>query len=236
LIQHDVVGTSVQIETGKMRFSEELMHYTLHAAPGSCSFAPHIVMEELGKPYSLALMSPGHPEAKTDEFRRLNPKGRIPVLIAENFTLTEAPAILFHLGLTNPDARLLEADAENIVRSIEWFNWLSSAVHAVGVRMIWRADFFLPDQSMYEPLVHKGKEHLASAFALIESKLTDRDWAVGESYSIVDPYLLVFYRWGNRMAGDMRNTYPAWTSHARRLEERAAVQRALTQEGISLWE
>ncbi|WP_352536471.1 glutathione binding-like protein [Mesorhizobium sp. M0114] len=102
--------------------------------------------------------------------------------------------------------------------------------------MIWRADFFLPDQSMYEPLIHKGKEHLASAFALIESKLTDRDWAVGESYSIVDPYLLVFYRWGNRMAVDMRNTYPAWTSHARRLEERAAVQRALTQEGISLWE
>ncbi|MCH4549493.1 glutathione S-transferase family protein [Rhizobium changzhiense] len=129
-------------------------------------------------------MSPDHAEARADGFHRLNPKGRIPVLIAENFTLTEAPAILFHLGLTNPGAGLLGAGAENIVRSIEWFNWLSSAVHAVEVRMIrrpalrmiWRADFFLPDQSMYAPLVHKGKEHLASAFALIESKLTDRDW------------------------------------------------------------
>ncbi len=34
------------------------MLYTLHAAPGSCSFAPHIVLEEIGEPYSLALMSP----------------------------------------------------------------------------------------------------------------------------------------------------------------------------------
>lgn len=37
------------------------------------------------------------------------------------------------------------------------------------------------------------------------------------------------------MAVAMRNLYPAWTSHARRLEERAAVRRALTQEGISQW-
>ncbi len=211
------------------------MHYTLHAAPGSCAFAPHILLEEIGKPYSLALMSPGHPETKTEEFRRLNPKGRIPVLAAENFILTEAPAILLHLGLENPDSGLLGTDPIDIVRSVEWFNWLSSAVHAVAVRMIWRADFFLPDESMHPPLVDKGKEHLTSAFALVETRLKDRVWAVGEHYSIVDPYLLVFFRWGNRMAIDMQNAYPAWTSHARRLEGRAAVQRAISQEGISLW-
>jgi glutathione S-transferase len=181
-------------------------------------------------------MSPGHPETKTDEFHRLNPKGRIPVLTAKDFMLTEAPAILFHLGLENPDAGLLGTDPLNFARSVEWFNWLSSAVHAVAVRMIWRADFFLPEESMYAPLVSRGKEHLVSAFAVIEAKLKDRIWAVGEHYSIVDPYLLVFYRWGNRMAIDMQNAYPAWTSHARRLESRAAVQRAISQEGISLWE
>ncbi|MBN9233233.1 MULTISPECIES: glutathione S-transferase family protein [Phyllobacteriaceae] len=180
-------------------------------------------------------MSPGHPEARTEEFRRLNPKGRIPVLLAVNFNLTEAPAILLHLGLTNPDAGLLGSDAPSIVRSVEWFNWLSSAVHAVAVRMVWRPDFFLPDETLYEPLVNKGKEHLLSAFTLIETKLMDRTWAVGDSYSVVDPYLLVFYRWGNRMAIDMRNGYPAWTAHASRLEARAAVQRAMSQEGISLW-
>jgi glutathione S-transferase len=211
------------------------MHYTLHAAPGSCSFAPHIILEELERPYSLALMSPGHPETKTEEFRRLNSKGRIPVLIADNFILTEAPAILLHLGLTNPDAQLLGTDAESIVRAAEWFNWLSGAVHAVAVRMVWRPDYFLPDESMHAPLVARGKEHLLSAFALVEAKLKDRDWAAGDHYSVVDPYLLVFYRWGNRMAIDMQHGYPAWTSHARRLEGREAVQRAISQEGISLW-
>lgn len=211
------------------------MHYTLHAAPGSCSFAPHIVLEELGRPYTLALMAQGHPEAKTAAFRRLNPKGRIPVLTADGFLLTEAAAILLHLGLTNPDAELLGSDTDSIVRSVEWFNWLSGSVHAVAVRMIWRPDSFLPEEAMYPPLIEKGKEHLASAYTLIETKLTDRTWAVGDHYSVVDPYLLVFYRWGNRMSLDMQSNYPAWTAHARRLEAREAVQRALSQEGISLW-
>ena len=212
------------------------MHYTLHAAPGSCSLGPHIVLEELGHPYSLALMSSGHPETNTGEFRRLNPKGRIPVLTADGFVLTEAPAILLHLGLTNPSAALIGTTAESITRSVEWFNWLSGTVHAVAVRMIWRPDYFLPDEAAFPPLVEKGKGHLASSFALIEAKLEGRTWATGDRYSVVDPYLLVFYRWGNRMFIDMKNSYPAWTAHARRLESREAVQRAIEQEGISLWE
>jgi glutathione S-transferase len=211
------------------------MVYTLHAAPGSCSFAPHIVLEEIGEAYSLALMSPGHPETKTEQFRQLNPKGRIPVLTTDNFILTEAPAILIHLGLTCPGAGLLSPVPEAIVRSMEWFNWLSGTVHAVAVRMVWRPDYFT-DDSEHGPLIAKGKQHLSSAFALIESKMKEHLWAVGDHYSVVDPYLLVFYRWGNRMRIDMQNSYPAWTAHARRLEARPAVQMALSQEDISLWE
>ena len=38
-----------------------------------------------------------------------------------------------------------------------------------------------------------------------------------------------------RMLIDMQGNYPAWTAHARRLEDRRAVQSALAQESISLW-
>src|SRR5271163_4078403 len=118
------------------------MRYILHAAPGSCSLAPHIILEEIGEPYDLALMSPGHPETKSEEFRRLNPKGRVPVLTAENFILTEAPAILVYLGLKYPHADLLRSDGDEVARTVEWCNWLSGTVHQVAVRMIWRADYF----------------------------------------------------------------------------------------------
>ena len=101
--------------------------------------------------------------------------------------------------------------------------------------MIWRPDYFSDEPASHPHIVAKGKEHLLAAFSLIEAKMSGQDWAVGDHYSVVDPYLLVFYRWGNRMLIDMQSNYPVWTGHARRLEGRAAVQRALVQEGISLW-
>jgi glutathione S-transferase len=210
--------------------------YTLHASAGSSALAPHIVLEEIGIPYKTEMMSHGHPETKSEAFRKINPKGRIPVLVADGFLLTEAPAILLHLGLTNPAAGLLGSDPESIVRAVEWTNWLSGAVHAVAVRMVWKTDTFLPDGAAQGLLVESGMRHLLSAFALIEDRLQGRDYALGNGYSVVDPYLLVFFRWGNRMKIDMRRNCPAWTAHARRLEERDAVQRTLAQEGISLWE
>ena len=210
--------------------------HTLHASPGSSALAPHIVLEEIGIPYRIEMMSSGHPETKSAEFRQINPKGRIPVLVADGFLLTEAPAILLHLGLTNPAVGLMGSDPESIVRAVEWTNWLSGTVHAVAIRMVWKTDYFLPDGAMHGPLIESGMGHLLSAFALIEDKLQGRDYALGNGYSVVDPYLLVFFRWGNRMNIDMRTNYPAWTAHAQRLEKRGAVRRTLTQEGISLWE
>ena len=53
-------------------------------------------------------------------------------------------------------------------------------------------------------------------------------------YSIVDPFLLVLYRWGNRIGLDMRAGYPAWAGHAERLLDRQAVQRVLRREGITI--
>ena len=93
--------------------------YTLHASPGSSAFAPHIVLEGIDIPYRTVMMSAGHPETKTPEFKRVNPKGRIPVLIADGFRLTEAPAILLHLGLTTASTGLMGSDSRSIVSAVE---------------------------------------------------------------------------------------------------------------------
>jgi glutathione S-transferase len=212
------------------------MQHTLHFSPGACSLAPHIALEEIGLPYKLTLTSTSDGATQAPEYLRLNPKGRVPLLISGDSVLTEAPAILIHLALLNPDAALLGTSSEALVRSMEWFNWLSGSVHAVAVRQIWRPEAFTTDASQHEAIVEKGKVNLSHAFAMIELRLAQSNWAVGTSYSIVDAYLLVFYRWGNRMALDMRSLYPAWTQHTMRLLERPAILRALSQESISVWQ
>ncbi|MBS0242497.1 MAG: glutathione S-transferase family protein [Proteobacteria bacterium] len=213
------------------------MTLTLYASPGSSSFAPHIVLQEIGVPFELKLISHHGAGADTHQpgFQKMNPKGRVPVLTDGEFVLTETAAILIHLASQHPEASLMPTGPDGLVRAVEWFNWLSSAVHAVAIRMVWRADFFSDDKAAHPPIVSKGHEHLANAHSLIEQRLQGRDYAVGNAYSIVDPSLLVYFRWGNRMKLDMAGRFPAWAAHARRLEARPAVQRALTAEQVSLW-
>jgi glutathione S-transferase len=209
---------------------------TLYFSPGACSLAPHIVLEELGLPFQLIHASTSDGATHTPQYLQLNPKGRVPVLVTGRGELTEAPAILVHLATSHPDRGLLAGTPDGLVRSVEWFNWLSGTVHAVAIRQVWRPESFTDVLAQHADIVAKGKQNLANAFALIESRLAKTEWAVADHYSVVDPYLLVFYRWGNRIGFDMRGDYPAWTRHALQVRERPATARALTTEGISVWQ
>jgi glutathione S-transferase len=208
----------------------------LYFSPGACSLAPHIVLEEIGLPFLLKHISTSDGSTRTPEYLQMNPKGRVPVLVTGNSVLTEVPAILLYLATSNPDQRLLSGIPDGLVRSIEWFNWLSGTVHSVAIRQVWRPESFTEICTQHDGIVAKGKQNLADAFAHIEFRLAKTDWAVGDQYSIVDPYLLVFYRWGNRIGFDMRARYKSWTTHSLRVIDRPATVRALETEGISVWQ
>jgi glutathione S-transferase len=209
---------------------------TLYYSPGACSLAPHIVLEELGIDYELELVSVSDGKTESPEYLRINPKGRVPALYFGEPILTEAPAILLYLGAYNVKMDLLPVDPNGLSRCVEWFNWLSGTVHSVAFGQLWRPQRFTDDQSDYSAISSKGKENIIDTFSVIEEKFMEKSWAVNEKYSVVDPYVLVFFRWGNRIGLDMRKNYPNWTRHVMRVMERPAVLRALEQEQISIWE
>ncbi len=221
--------------------------HRLYYSPGACSMAAHIVLEEIGQPYELQLVSSsGAREGKmtaTPEWKAINPKGRVPALLgvpgkiggADNL-LTELTAILVYLARMNPSARLLPAEPAGEARCIEWMNWLASNVHAMSYGQIWRSQRFTADESAFAQLKAKGETNIRDQYAYIECLLADgREWAVANGYSVVDPYLLVFFHWGRRIGLDMQAGYPAWTRLTERLVARPAVTRVLADEGINIF-
>lgn len=205
----------------------------LFYSPGSCSLAPHILLEEIGHPYQLEKVLVAEGQTQTPQYLAINPKGRIPALeIREDLILTELPAISFYLARSDDSARLIPRDPLLEARCIEWFNWLSGAVHAVAFGQIWRPARFVQNETIFTDIKEKGRLNVLENFAFIEKQLQDRIWAVGKDYSLVDPYLLVFYYWGIRIGLDMSANYSAWSKHTENLMQRPTVIAALKQEGI----
>lgn len=207
--------------------------FKLYYSPGSCSLAPHIVLEEIGEPFDIELVSSMDGSTSTAEYLKINPKGRVPVLDIGESVITEVSAILTYLALTYPHSDLLENTPTGLARAIEWMNWLTG-IHSSVIAQNWRVERFSNNPSAHKDIRVKGMENLIEVCGQIDTKLRNLKWAVGEKYSIVDPYLLVFFRWGNRLGIDMEE-YLHWTKHAKLVEQRKAVQSVLKVENISIW-
>lgn len=210
--------------------------YQLFYAPGACSMAAHIILEEVGAEFELFAVSVANRDTQREPYLSINPKGRVPALRipGEAKVLTELPAILSYLASRYPERALGEAgDPLLEARITEWLAWLSGWVHSVGYGLIWRPERFDPDPRHATALAVQGTKVVEAAHAEIERAFADnRHWSVGERFSIVDPFLLVLYRWGTSIGFPMRERYPGWTRQVRLTLERPAVQRAMAREGI----
>lgn len=211
------------------------MSITLYYSPGSCSLAPHIALNEIGRPFELRKFATADRANYSAEYLAVNPKGRIPALQIDGFVLTENPAILAYLGRRFPDAGLYPTDgSEAEARCLELLAWSSNTVH-VAYAQLFRPERFVPGEQHYAPVKESGRANYERCLADIETILQRQAYAIGGQYTVVDPFWLVFYRWGVRSAYDMRNRFPAYTAYAERLCNRPSVRRALTTEGISVW-
>ena len=201
-------------------------------APGACSLAPHILLRETGVKFdAIALRSSGTRVDFPEEFRRINPKMRVPVISLDEDTITEVPAVATAIANLAPDLQLMGRTLLDVARVYEWMNWLSGTLHGAGFGHLFRPQRFSDDPAAFDGIKAKALECIKDCFDSIEEKLTGV-YAVGDALTAVDPYLFVFYRWGNEIGFKMQDNYPKYTALVSNLGERAAVKFTLEAEKI----
>lgn len=74
---------------------------TLYCSPGTCSLATHVALEETGKPYTPVETLISAKANRTPEYLGINPRGKVPALLADGRVITESSAILTYIGMHN---------------------------------------------------------------------------------------------------------------------------------------
>lgn len=202
---------------------------TLFYAPGACSMAAHIVLEESGEKYEGHRMDLAKGDQKTAEYLKINPQGRVPALrLGNGESISENTAILPYLGKRFglwPTDPLAEA------RGLSLIGFFASSVHAAHAH-IGRPERYALDSAAFPTIREAGRKAFHGYLQQIDAMLAARQW-FSDRYSVVDPYAFVFYTWGVRRELPM-GELTHYSAFKDRMLSRTAVQRVLEDENIKL--
>lgn len=208
----------------------------LHFHPGTAAMVPHIVLEELGVPYLRVPVDRDNNAHKAPAYLKLNPNGLIPVLVDGDLVLYETVAICLHLGDTHPHAGLMPAlGTPERAHAYKWLVWLTNSLQTTLLA------YFYPERWVSEGNAQGALEVKARAEARVALLIDQLDaelarhggpWFMGETYSVVDPYVYTLCRWTRDFDSPPARTWPHLAPYLQRMLARPAVQRVLANEGI----
>jgi GSH-dependent disulfide-bond oxidoreductase len=154
---------------------------------------PMILMEEIAQPYTRYMVNFGDQEQKSADFMKLNPNGKIPVMVDEagpngdRHVVFESGAILIYLAEKFGSA-LWPADP--VARSI-CLQWIMFQMASVGP-MIGQAGHFMraaPEPQAYA--AHRFQDEVARIVGVLDMRLAEAEYLAGD-YSIAD---IATYPW-----------------------------------------
>jgi GST-like protein len=169
----------------------------LYSLPTPNGIKVAVMLEETGLPYEPHLVSFERNEQLSPEFRSLNPNNKIPALIDPDgpegrpLGLFESGAILMYLA--EKTGRFLLPTAAGRYATLQW---LMFQMGGLGP-MLGQVGFFhkfagreYEDKRPLQRYVAEAKRLLG----VLDERLTDRPWTMGDTYTIVDMAIFPWIR------------------------------------------
>jgi GST-like protein len=193
-----------------------------------------IMLEETGLPYEPHLIDITKNETWTDEYLSLNPNGKIPAIIdpdgpgGKPMGLWESGAILIYLA--EKSGQFLPADPARRYETIQWVMWQMGGMGPMFGQVGFFHKFAGRDYEDKRPRDRYAKES-KRLLGVLEDRLADRTWIMGDDYTIADIAMLGWVRnligfYGAAELVDYASltNVPAWLERGL---ARPAVQRGL---------
>jgi glutathione S-transferase len=196
----------------------------LYYSPGACSRSPHIVLRELGLPFELVKVDTKAGKTETGaDFRKLNPKGYVPVLQLDDGTvLTEGPAIVQYLADRKPEAKLAPPNGTlERVRLQEWLSYITSEIHK-GLGALFNPKFPADFRAVW-------KEAQGAKLDYLSRELQGKSYLMGEQFTVADAYLAVCLSWTQWLEIDL-GKWPVLAQYQARVFARPAAAAAIAAE------
>ena len=198
----------------------------LYYSPGACSLSPHIALHEAGLAFTPVLASTkSHKLQDGTDYYTINPLGYVPLLELDDGTrLREGPAILQYIADQVPLKMLAPQNGSlQRYRLQEWLTFIGTEIHKG----------FSPLFNPATPEEYKtmAREKVLQRLQWVDSQLADKQYVMGEQFTVADGYLFTVTNWAKNVGVDL-SPYPNVLAFQQRIAARPAVQEAMKAEGL----
>lgn len=161
----------------------------LYSLPTPNGVKVSIMLEETGLPYEPHLIDIGKNETWVPEYLSLNPNGKIPAILdpdgpgGKPLALFESGAILVYLA--EKVGAFLPMDPAQRYQTLQWAFFQAAAIGPMFGQLGFFHKFAGRDYEDKRPLERYVAES-KRLLGVLEGRLADRDWIMGDDYTIAD--------------------------------------------------
>lgn len=161
----------------------------------SRSNRPQWALEELEVPYTFVQLDFQAADHRSETFLALNPGGKVPVLVDDDFVLSESAAICTYLGDRFPEKRMTPAPATR-ERALydQWMLFIQSELE----QPLWskgKHSFALPEQYRIPAMLDTALYEFERPLQILADALGEREWLIGDRLTMVDLMAAHTLRW-----------------------------------------
>jgi len=154
------------------------------------------ILNELGLEYEIHPIDLLKGEGQSKDFLKLNPAGKVPVLVDGGLVLTESAAIQLYLAEKYPQAGLVPESLEQRAEMYRWSFFLMTEIE----QPLWRISrhtFLYPKEKRLPEDVELAKQDCREMVAVLEQHMKGREFLVGERPSVADFNAAYTLDWAN---------------------------------------
>ena len=192
-----------------------------HAAPSRSSIT-RWMLEEIGEPYDIHLLSLSKGDNRASEYLAVNPMGKVPALKHGDTVITEGAAICAYLADEFPRAKL-NVPIGTPRRGV-YLKWLFFGPNCIEAAMIDRAS---PRKEEARRAM-LGYGDFDTVMDVTAKAVAKGPFLMGEQFTAADVIVGSTLRWG--MMFKLLPERPEFVAYTNRLATRPALQRAEAQD------
>jgi glutathione S-transferase len=203
----------------------------LYEFPPTRSIRVRWTLQELGVAFESTTINMIAGEHKSPAFLKINPAGKLPVLVDGDLKLTESVAICLYLGEKYIDKGLVPKDLGQRAELNKWLLFAATELE----QPLWRISrntAVYPEDKRVPADIANAREDFAQMAAVLEEHLKSRQFLLGNAATIADFIMAYTLDWANEI--QLLDGFPHLKNYMTKMYARPHAAQRIAQAFASL--